>query len=468
MENKIIFENYIKSLEQKYNAVCLDIDGTLTMKKSKDIDPRSIRMIIELLRKKIPVVFITGRGESGLNDFKSNIYEFLKNNKNITEDDIKRIYVLTNDGARLFYSKFISSEKFLNENSYITTKDELKELLKVNNLVKKIKEKTNLGKIFDLNYSRDLKTQDILNIRMLFDIEDNKIVDMLFDNISDYIYNSNLKSINLTRGFYKDRNVIQIATTTKDKAIRRAEKIIGVPENSMMRIGDCGDFRGNDYSILNCNQGYSVDKTSGSINSCFPIFDKKGNIMTGVEATLYLINNAKILPAVCLEKADKLNYKYNFSKAEKEIVLKKQKILSKYNRKLKNNFSDCCDIFDLFDKFSGSIKIPMYEMEFAQENPLKELWLSTKNKNLNYSLKDDNNYLLRGSKTYYYFIANRISDNGKDITSKEDVINWYNNYLAFLTDAIYAISKTKDLNNQINKKFILGVMDNSRNVLLIY
>ena len=47
-----------------------DIDGTLTIKDSKTIDDRAIDMIISLLKKKIPVVFITGRGEVGLDDLK--------------------------------------------------------------------------------------------------------------------------------------------------------------------------------------------------------------------------------------------------------------------------------------------------------------------------------------------------------------------------------------------------------------
>ena len=42
MNNILLFENYIKSLEQKYNAVCFDIDGTLTTENSKSIDRRAI------------------------------------------------------------------------------------------------------------------------------------------------------------------------------------------------------------------------------------------------------------------------------------------------------------------------------------------------------------------------------------------------------------------------------------------
>ncbi len=51
MSNELYY-NFRKSLEQKYNAVCFDIDGTLTVKNSKRIDNRAINMIVELLKKK--------------------------------------------------------------------------------------------------------------------------------------------------------------------------------------------------------------------------------------------------------------------------------------------------------------------------------------------------------------------------------------------------------------------------------
>lgn len=105
MDKDLIFINNKKSLEQKYNAVCFDIDGTLTKKNSKIIDDRAIEIIIGLLKRKIPVVFITGRGQTGLENLKVDIYEKIANNGSITDSDLKRIYVLTNDGARLFYSE---------------------------------------------------------------------------------------------------------------------------------------------------------------------------------------------------------------------------------------------------------------------------------------------------------------------------------------------------------------------------
>lgn len=380
---------------------------------------------------------------------------------------MKRIYVLTNDGARLFYSNAISQEEFLSENVYVTTNEELNQLLLVDQMVKEIKNKLKNNDYFNITYSKDLKTSQILNVRMVFNTHDDGIINSIFDNIDKYIINNGLNSIHLTRGVYKNNCVIQIGTATKDKAIERTEKIIGVPQNSMIRIGDCGDSRGNDYAMLNCNQGYSVDKTSGAYDSCFPIFDDYGNILKGVEATLQLVKNAKILPTVSLEKADKDTYKYNLAKVESNIVSGRQTLLKKYNNLISSNFNNCTGIDDLFDKESGSITIPMYEMELLQNSPLKEFWLSSEDESLMYSLRDNNNYILRGSKTYYYFISNRISINRKDVTTKEDVINWYKNNEKFLNDSINAISSTENLNNQVNKKLLLGILDNCRNVLLV-
>ena len=467
MKKNIIFENYHKSLEQKYNAVCFDIDGTLTTKGSKSLDDRAIDMIIELLSRKIPVVFITGRGETGLNDLKHDIYMRIKTSENITDSDMKRIYVLTNDGARLFYSKDTSKEGFLSEDVYISTQEELNQLLIIDKTIKELKSKLGNNDYFNVTYSKDFKTEQILNVRMVFNTNNDKIINSIFDNLDKYIKNNKLNGIHLTRGVYKSNSVIQIGTATKDKAIERTEKIIGVPRNSMIRIGDCGDIRGNDYAMLNCNQGYSVDKTSGAIDSCFPIFDNNANIIKGVEATLQLVKNAKILPTVCLEKADKTTYKHKLAGVEGSIVTGRQELLRKYNGMIRENFKNCNGIDDLFDKESGSVIIPMYEMELLQDSPLKELWLSNNNNSLMYSLRDNNNYLLRGSKTYYYFIANRISINNKDVTSKMDVINWYENYSKFLNDSINAIESTDKINNQINKKLLLGVLDNCRNVLLL-
>ena len=384
-----------RSLEQKYNAVCFDIDGALTEKKSKSIDKRAITMIIELLKKKVPILFITERDENEFKNLKKEVFREFEKCSDITDSDIKRIYLLVNNGIKLYFSKSMSYSDFLSHSVYLNTNEELEKLKNEKN------------------------------------------------------------------------PVIQISTIAKDVAMKKMEKIIGIPQHSILLIAGSGDVFLKDYLMLNCKQGNSVDKISGMSDKCFPVFDDNKNILKGVDTTLELIKKANILPAVCLEKVDKLNYRFNFALAEKNIVSGRKKILNKYNDLININFCENDGMDSLFDKESGSIIIPMYEWELIVSNPLKDFWTARDNENFKYVIRDNNNYLLRGSSTYYYFISNRISKNGKDFTSKNDVLNWYNNYIQFLDDAFDAVFGTSDINSIINKKLLLGILDNCRNILLI-
>ena len=78
--------------------------------------------------------------------------------------------------------------------------------------------------------------------------------------INSLIRDSQNSNLNLTIGMHNGKQVLQIGTATKNKAIQIAERMIGIPQNSMLRIGDCGDQFGNDYSMLNCPQGFTLKK----------------------------------------------------------------------------------------------------------------------------------------------------------------------------------------------------------------
>jgi len=115
-----LINNYKTALKQKYNAVCFDIDGTLTEENSKHIDYRVIKFIADLLRQKVPIVFITGRGETGLNDMVNEIVPVLKNEYGITDKELSRMYALLNDGARLFRTTK-DSNKIFNNRVYLSS-----------------------------------------------------------------------------------------------------------------------------------------------------------------------------------------------------------------------------------------------------------------------------------------------------------------------------------------------------------
>ena len=459
------YVNYIESLKQKYNAVCFDIDGTLTKEKSNELDERAIASIVSLVKKKIPVVFITGRGETGLKDFIDDIYDNLINKYNISEKELRRIYFLTNDGTRLFFTKDGSNSKFLNESIYLASDESLEQLNDFNNSVIEL---MNIRTLCDITYSVDSKMNKILNVRLVFKNNNESQVKPIIDEINNLIEKTNYDNLVTTRGVFKGKIVIQVGVAKKDEALTVIEKLIGVPRNSMIRIGDCGDEYGNDYSMLNCEQGYTVDKYSESPNTCFPIYDKSGNILKGIDATLYIIKNSKIIPTVCLENADKQIYSNEYAKIERNITRGRNRCLLYYNDIINNKFDLIYGINELFDESSGSIKIPMYEWQIiSNQNPLKKLFNEKNGDVLMYSIRDNNNYLLRGSKTYYYFLANRLSGKDGDITSFENVYEWYDNNICFLKKALLVLDTDYDYNDVSSKKLFLGLLDNVRNITLV-
>lgn len=461
---EIMKQNYLKSLEQKYNAVCFDIDGTLTKKNSKEIDERVIKMIADLLKQKIPIVFITGRGSTGLNHLLNDIQFKLLNLYNVNNNELKRIYALANDGARLFYT---SNDKIFNECIYTITDDKLYELKKFDEEIIKMKNKK-IDDICKIAYSKDAVNNKILNVRFVLQDDKDDNVKIVMDFIKNVINDYNLNGLSITRGKYKESSVIQVGTTSKDIAIETAERLVGVPKNSMMRIGDCGDKIGNDYAMLNCEQGYSVDKICNSVDGCFPIFDDDNKILKGVDATLFLVKKAKLLPTICLENASKITYVKNYAKMEYAISEGKCKYLTAYNQIIKDNFNVPNGMDDVFDCSSGSVKIPMYEWEMLDsDNPLKKLFAISDNGSLLYALRDNFNYLLRGSKNYYYFLANRQVKNNKDYTSWEDVKEWYENNIVFINRSLETLNIEYQYSDIINKKFFLGLLDNIRNIVLI-
>lgn len=220
--------------------------------------------------------------------------------------------------------------------------------------------------------------------------------------------------------------------------------------------------------MLNCEQGYSVDRTCNSVDGCFPIFDDNNRILKGVDATLFLIKKAKLLPTICLENADKKTYIKNYAKTEYAISEGKCKYLTMYNQIIKDNFNTPNGMDDVFDCSSGSIKIPMYEWEILDfNNPLKKLFAMNDSGSLFYTLRDNFNYLLRGSKNYYYFLANRQVIDGKDYTSWENVKEWYENNIFFIDNSLKALNIKYNYSDITSKKLFLGLLDNIRNIVLI-
>lgn len=237
----------------------------------------------------------------------------------------------------------------------------------------------------------------------------------------------------------------------------------------MLRIGDCGDINGNDYSMLDCPQGFSVDRRSEENDRCFPVIENN-KILKGVDATISLLKQAKLIPTICLEHATEEDYTKAYAKIERKMNFGKNKNISLFNEIINHKFETVDGINGLFDTASGSIKISMCEwISISDDNPLKQFWTKKNNESLCYSIYDDDSVLLRGSQIYYYFLSHRYHDeiSKNDTTTNSMIYEWLNNNKYFYLEALEAINRTEDINELNNTKMVLGLLDNIRNYLLI-
>ena len=133
----------------------------------------------------------------------------------------------------------------------------------------------------------------------------------------------------------------------------------------------------------------------------YSIYDEKSKYISNIN--LSASGEIEKLIEAAINKNDKIEIVYNDIDGgqSKRIIHPLHLFKYKDNNYVGSSFNNCNGIDDLFDKESGSIIIPMYEMELLQNSPLKDFWLSSENESLMYSLRDNNNFLLRGSKTYY-------------------------------------------------------------------
>ena len=208
MFNEKLLDNYKKSLQQKYNAVCMDVDGTLTEHNSTKIDKKVLFLIAEILKRGIPLVFITGRGETGLKDLKNDVVEYLKNECFVTHEQLSKMYALTNDGARLFFTSDNSIDLF-NENEYISSLEDLKLLKEFDIFLLS----SGILENYKISYSVDSKTNFIINIRIELPLDNS--AESIIKKISDLVNTGRFRKLNITLGKHQGNQILQIGTAIK-------------------------------------------------------------------------------------------------------------------------------------------------------------------------------------------------------------------------------------------------------------
>ena len=260
------------------------------------------------------------------------------------------------------------------------------------------------------------------------------INDSLIEEIRSIVASHTSFSFGVNRGVYhKNRKtVVEISMTTKGWAIDKFEEYLGIPKNKMVRIGDQGDYSGNDYEMLASPCGFSVGKHSEDESGCWPVvyysqFDTE--ILLGVTGTVKLLNELKIFPTICLEKPSEDIYLPRLAMSESKNIAANRDTYEYYQNllryALKNNDKRITSVWDYIDEQTGGFYIHDSEYELLKalnpEHILFRLYdsyqpaTSSEQPRLKFAMKTDSGLLLRGPLNYYYGLSFR-DDRGSNVT----------------------------------------------------
>lgn len=337
MLDEIIYKSYTTI----YNGVCLDIDKTIThtTQGQENVPDELCKVLARILQYKNYVCFITGRGHNSAKQFLVKLRDKIQNTcMEIPFSSFKRVTCITGNGVCLYYtlkddmSGFLEEERYLIEkesiNNFNNCKANLREDIAV--IISKILgyDKDNLVHGSE-KHSRSTSIRFPVDLKMFKNQLTKENTKKIIGDIQKLDKNA---SLHITTGIYENNFIFELSLATKGNAIKRTEEFLGISTNKMLRIGDQGDEFGNDFTMLNTPQGFSVDKLSTGIDVCFPVISNRCIHLQNTDATEFLLKNLKIFPSVYLDKPDRNMYEYNLANAERKAKKLKFEYIGKYSK----------------------------------------------------------------------------------------------------------------------------------------
>lgn len=483
-------KTYKSAMTSLYHAVCLDIDDTITY-KSVEEKKLVIKALSRLTKRNMIICFITGRGKTSafefLNDLKSSILTY---DSSIHERQFCRWYCITNNGHMLYCHDFFTENGFLTKSvsfvsantrkKYIELKPTLQDAIASLLSTKLSIPKENIIKDSNASIGEN-------SLRFPFSAEyDTLIDDTLIQNLRKVVSRYTDYKFGVSRGVYHQNNktVIEVSMTTKGWAIDRFEEHLGIPKNKMVRIGDQGDYSGNDYEMLDSQCGFTVGKFSLSQTSCWPVvqYDQYDtSILTGVKATTYLLNILKLHPTICLEKPNKDTYLPRLAMSESKNISANRDTYEYYQNMLRYALMGSdqrhSNVWDYIDEKTGAFYIHDAEYELLKavkpDHILFKIYdkhqkrIAFEQPRLKFAIKTDSGLLLRGPFNYYYGLAFRNGDSSNITLGFLQNLN--QNRVHFFKTCANAIKNSGYINikDSIVRRVLLGIMDSIRDYLLL-
>lgn len=460
-----------EALNALYSAVAFDIDGTLTLPDSADLDPAMCAIVARLLRRGCHVWLVTGRGSSGAVKAANE----LVNKTDLEPDECLRLRCIAHNGASVLSVDPAQPSLLLGP---------ARPLIEAFGLIVQLEEDAEaalreaaiVSKSLTLEPSR---ADEACGLRIVFtDLDDrNRAVEALTPITANYG-----PPLQVRTGVYQDFYTIDVTTADKARAVSVLAENHRLDPTRVLCIGDQGGPDGNDGSFLAAATGFSVGTVSNSAVGCFPVVSSDGELLQGSVATLRLVD------ALCIgaplrmsigsedgasaseQRARLLSFeRAAVRRASAETRMIERQLSVRVAQLIAHDPGDGdfrLTVGDLFDPRSGGVRIRDWELDDLQQYP-KVCRLFAFDALARSSLDDDgpdrcmytdSGVLLRGPDYYMNLTGRRSADDVPDYLQRGE---------AFLQDALDAVDELiAHRPTTVLVRVALAIMDNVRDMML--
>jgi len=265
---------YFKTTRISYNAISVDFDGVFNNPFTKTIDELLFRYITYFSRQKIPIIFLSGRGTSLLEEVLENVRKYTSPSTYLIVTD--NLYFVTYNGATIYDSNY----------SVIYTEKDV-----TNKLKKYFYE---IVRDLLIGYEKHIERVKIKNNNIQIFVSDDTIRRIILTKIKGHTIHSRI-SLNIR----ETGKGIDVYPINMGKHIALKHLMNYLNKNSkeirnVLRIADQGHEHGTDFEFLNTIGGFTTDKVSHCPYGCFPVVSSNGLVLKFNEATKYIFKHIKV------------------------------------------------------------------------------------------------------------------------------------------------------------------------------
>lgn len=458
------------ALNALYIAVAFDIDGTLTLPGSADLDPAMCAIVARLLRRGCHVWLVTGRGSSGAAKAVSDLVDCT----DLQPDECLRLRCIAHNGASVLETDPSRPEELLGMS---------RPLNPVFGQITQLREEVGAAltaaaiepKSLTLEPSR---ADEACGLRIVF--TDPTARDQAMRALAT-IAERHSPRLKMRTGVYHDVYTIDLTTADKALAVSALAQDHRLDPARVLCVGDQGGPDGNDGTFLAAATGFSVGTVSDSPQGCFPVVSHGGSLLTGAAATQRLVDALSIgAPLRMTVDADESSSRAQLgrllefersavSRANVETRMIERQLSLRVAQLIAHDPGDgdfSISVGDLFDAHSGGVRIRDWELhDLAQRPAVRKLFgfdslarSSPSDDGPDRCMYTDSGILLRGPDYYMNLTGRKSAGAVPDYLVRAE---------SFTNDALAGVDELIGQRpTLVLVRIALAIMDNVRDMML--